>query len=213
DSEVDVASDRDRIDLEYRNRGYESVVVEPRVTLAEGDTRANVLLTISEGPQVIVDHVIIIGNKRTSTATIQRELTLKPGEPLGYAARIESQQRLTALGLFRRINITELTHSGEARRDVLVQVEEAPPTSVSYGGGLEGQTILRPTGPNGQAEERFELAPRGSFEITRSNLWGKNRSIDLFTRASLKPRDILATGTSATVAQPVTNTSSYGLNE
>jgi len=96
---------------------------------------------------------------------------------------------------------------------VLVQVEEAPPTSISYGGGLEGQTILRPTGPNGQAEERFELAPRGSFEITRSNLWGKNRSLDLFTRASLKPRDILATESSATIPQPVTNTSSYGLNE
>jgi outer membrane protein assembly complex protein YaeT len=212
-SEVDVASDRDRIDLEYRNRGYESVVVDPRVMLAEGDTRANVLFTITEGPQIVVDHVIIVGNRRTSISTIQRELTLKPGEPLGYAARIESQQRLTALGLFRRVTITELTHSGESRRDVLVQVEEAPPTSISYGGGLEGQTILRPTGPNGQAEERFELAPRGSFEITRSNLWGKNRSIDLFTRASVKPRDILATESSATVTQPVTNTSSYGLNE
>ena len=212
-SEVDVASDRDRIDLEYRNRGYEAVVVEPRVTLADADTHANVVFAISEGQQVIVDHIIIVGNRRTSTATIQRELTLKSGEPLGYAARIESQQRLSALGLFRRVNIAELPHESESRRDVLVQVEEAPPTSISYGGGLEGQTILRPTGPNGQAEERFELAPRGSFEITRSNLWGKNRSIDLFTRASLKPRDIVVNESTTTATTPVTNTSSYGLNE
>ena len=147
-SELDVASDRDRIDLEYRNRGYESVVVDPRVMLADANTRANVLFTISEGPQVIVDHVIIIGNKRTSTATIQRELTLRPGEPLGYAARIESQQRLSALGLFRRVNITELTHESESRRDVLVQVEEAPPTTISLRRRTRGQTILRPTGPN-----------------------------------------------------------------
>ena len=62
-SEVDVASDRDRIDLEYRNRGYESVAVDPRVMLADANTRANILFTISEGPQVIVDHMIIIGNK------------------------------------------------------------------------------------------------------------------------------------------------------
>src|SRR6185295_10921836 len=34
-SEVDVAGDRDRIELEYRNRGYENVVIDPRVTLAE----------------------------------------------------------------------------------------------------------------------------------------------------------------------------------
>lgn len=211
-SEVDVASDRDRIDLEYRNRGYESVVVEPRITLAEGDTRANVLFAITEGMQVIVDHVIIVGNRRTSTSTIERELTLRPGEPLGYAARIESQQRLTALGLFRRVNITELTHESESRRDVLVQVEEAPPTSVSYGGGVEGQTILRPTGPNGQAEERFEFSPRGSFEIGRSNLWGKNRSIDLFARAALKSRDIVVDDTGVRLTEPSTD-SGYGFNE
>jgi outer membrane protein assembly factor BamA len=211
-SEVDVASDRDRIDLEYRNRGYESVVVDPRVMLADGDTRANVLFAITEGPQVIVDHVIIVGNRRTSLSTIQRELTLRSGEPLGYAARIESQQRLSALGLFRRVNITELTHEGESRRDVLVQVEEAPPTSIAYGGGLEGGTRLRPTGPNGTAEEHFELAPRGSFEITRSNLWGKNRSIDLFTRASLKSRDIVVTDTGVRLPQPAPG-SGYGFNE
>jgi outer membrane protein assembly factor BamA len=211
-SEVDVASDRDRIDLEYRNRGYETVVVEPRVMLAEGDTRANVQFTITEGPQVIVDHVIIVGNRRTSLATIQRELTLRPGEPLGYAARIESQQRLSALGLFRRVNITELTHESESRRDVLIQVEEAPPTSISYGGGLEGGTRLRPTGPGGAAQERFEYAPRGSFEITRSNLWGKNRSIDLFTRATLKSRDIVV-GNTVVATTDTTTTSKYGINE
>jgi outer membrane protein assembly complex protein YaeT len=211
-SEVDVASDRDRIDLEYRNRGYEGVVVEPRVTLAEGDTRANVVFAITEGQQVIVDHVIIVGNRRTSTTTIQRELTLKPGEPLGYSARIESQQRLSALGLFRRVNITELPHESESRRDVLVQVEEAPPTSIAYGGGLEGGTRLRPTGPNGTAEEHFELAPRGSFEITRSNLWGKNRSIDLFTRASLKARDVVITDTGVRLVEPGPG-SGYGFNE
>jgi outer membrane protein insertion porin family len=211
-SEVDVASDRDRIDLEYRNRGYESVVVEPRVMLADGDTRANVMFAVTEGPQVIVDHVIIVGNRRTRTSTIQREVTLRSGEPLGYSARIESQQRLSALGLFRRINITELTHESESRRDVLIQVEEAPPTSISYGGGLEGGTRLRPTGPNGSAEEHFELAPRGSFEITRSNLWGKNRSIDLFTRASLKSRDIVITDTGVRLTQPGPG-SGYGFNE
>jgi len=211
-SEVDVASDRDRIDLDYRNRGYESVVVEPRVMLADGDTRANVLFAITEGPQVIVDHVIIVGNRRTSTSTIQRELTLRPGEPLGYSARIESQQKLTALGLFRRVNITELTHESESRRDVLVQIEEAPPTSLSYGGGLEGGTRLRPTGPNGSAEEHFELAPRGFFEITRNNLWGKNRSIDLFARSSLKARDITVTDTGQPQAVPTTE-SGYGFNE
>jgi outer membrane protein assembly factor BamA len=200
---VEVALDRDRIDLEYRNRGYESIVVEPGVRLGDNDTRADVTFTISEGPQVIVDHVIIVGNERTSSETIERELLLRPGEPLGYSARIESQQRLAALGLFRRVRIEELRHGGEPRRDILVQVEEAPPTTIGYGGGVEGGTLLR-SGEGGQAEERFELAPRGFFEIGRRNMWGKNRSVTLFTRVSLRSRD---RGT------PTDFESSYGFNE
>jgi outer membrane protein assembly complex protein YaeT len=211
-SENDIVGARDRIDIEYRNRGYESIVVDPAVTLAENGTRADVRFVIAEGTQVIVDHVIIIGNERTSTATIERELLLRPGEPLGYLARIESQQRLAALGLFRRVTIEELRHGGEARRDVLVTVEEAPPTTIGYGGGIEGGTRLRPTGEGGTAEERFEVAPRGFFEVGRRNLWGKNRAVNLFGRVSLRARDIVLSGSGVRFEQPAEG-SGYGFNE
>jgi outer membrane protein assembly factor BamA len=208
-SDGTVTADRDRIELEYRNRGYDSVVVEPNVMLGEADTQANVRFTISEGPQILVDHVIIVGNERTSTETIERELLLKPGEPLGYSARIESQQRLSALGLFRRVRIDELQHGGDARRDVMVQVEEAPPTTISYGGGLEVGSRLR-TADSGAATEQYEFVPRGFFEIGRRNLWGKNRSIDLFSRVALRSRDLAVTDTGIAFVQPE---SSIGFNE
>ena len=191
-SETEIASDRDRLELEYLDRGYESVVVSPEAVFADSGTRADIRVAVSEGVQAIVDHVIIVGNDRTSTETIERALLLKPGQPLGYSARIESQQRLAALGLFRRVTIEEARHTGGARRDVLVQVEEAPPLTVGIGGGIEGGFRLRPTGEGGRAEERFELAPRGFFEISRRNLWGKNRSINLFTRVSFRSRDVSA---------------------
>ena len=211
-SEFEVASDRDRIELEYLNRGYESVTVAPDAAFEDNGTRADVRIAINEGPQIIIDHVIIVGNDRTSTATIERELLLKPGEPLGYAARLESQQRLAALGLFRRVTIEELRHPGEPRRDLLVQVEEAPPTTVGVGGGIEGGTRLRPTGAGGQAEERFEFAPRGFFEIGRRNLWGKNRSVNLFTRVSLRSRDIVLGSNGLRFERPAAG-SGYGFNE
>jgi outer membrane protein insertion porin family len=211
-SEGEVASDRDRIDIEYRNRGFESVVVSPIVTFEENGTRADVRFVIMEGPQVFVDHVIILGNERTSTATIAREVVLKPGAPLGYQARIETQQRLTSLGLFRRVTVEELRHGNEARRDVLIRVEEAPPTTIGYGGGVEGGTRLRPTGESGLAEERFEMAPRGFFEIGRRNLWGKNRAVNLFTRVSLRSRDITLSREGIRLEQPAPG-SGYGFNE
>jgi outer membrane protein insertion porin family len=210
-SEGEIAADRDRIDLEYRNRGYEAIVVTPVIALVDNGTRADIRFDITEGPQVIVDHVIIVGNQRTSTETIEREVQLKPGQPLGYAARIETQQRLAALGLFRRVAVDELRLGGGERRDVLIQVEEAPPTTIGYGGGVEGGTRLRPTGDGGQAEERFEVAPRGFLEISRRNLWGKNRAVTLFTRVSLRSRDIVLSANGIRLEQPAE--SSYGFNE
>lgn len=186
-----VANDRDRIELDYRNRGYENATVEPAVTFADNDTQADVVFTVMEGPQVIVDHVIIVGNERTSSSVIRRELLLKPNEPLGYSAMIESQQRLSALGLFSRVRIDELAHGGEPRRDVLVQVEEAPPTTISWGGGVEAGSRLV-TDAAGQAQESVEWVPRAFVEIGRRNMWGKNRSVDLFTRAALRSEDLVA---------------------
>ena len=207
-----MAAARDRLDLEYRNRGFESVAIEPHATLADDGTAADVTIQVVEGQQAMVDRVIVVGNRRTSTATIERELLLKPGQPLGYSARIESQQRLAALGLFRRVTITDLQREGEPRRDVVVRVEEAPPTTIGYGGGIEGGTRLRPTGPEGVAEEHVEFAPRGFFEVGRSNLWGKNRSINLFTRTSLKARDIVLSDSGIRLESPAPG-SGYGLNE
>jgi outer membrane protein insertion porin family len=184
-----VAGDRDRLELAYLDAGHESVVVQPRAALVEDGTGADIELAIDEGPETRVDEVIVIGNERTALATILAEMQLASGDPLGFSARLESQRRLNALGLFRRVTITPLGRVSDPLRDLLVEVEEAPPTTLGYGVGLESGTRLRPTGPSGQAEERFEAAPRGFFEIGRSNLWGKNRSVNLFTRVSLRSRD------------------------
>jgi outer membrane protein insertion porin family len=189
-SQGEVAEGRDRIDLEYRNLGYEGVSVRQTVTLADNDTQADVRYTIVEGPQSIIDHVIIIGNDRTSTGTITDELLFREGGPLGYAALIDSRARLAALGLFRRIDIQPLQHSGESRRDVLVRIEEADPTTIGFGGGMEVSYRSRVTEANGAPEEKLEVAPRGFFEVGRRNLWGKNRSVNLFTRVSLRSTDI-----------------------
>ena len=211
-SELELVTDRDRIDIEYRNRGYESVVVTPTAALADNGTRADIRFAITEGPQVLVDHVIIVGNDRTSLATIERELLLRPGEPLGLSAISDSQSRLVALGLFSRVRIEPIAQGSNPRRDVIVQVTEAPANTWDFGGGIEGGTRLRPTGDGGQAEERFEFAPRGSFQIGRRNLWGKNRSINLFTRVTLRSRDVVLSSSGIRLELPGEG-GGYGFNE
>jgi outer membrane protein assembly complex protein YaeT len=185
-----MAVDRDAIQVRYADLGFQSATVDSNPGLSADGTRADVVFTVHEGPRLFVEHVLIVGNERTRAETIERELQVKPGDPLGLAALTESQRRLAALGLFRRTRITLLGHGDETTRDVLIAVDEAPVTTASYGGGFEvGRRIRRTAEDDGLVSEHLEFAPRAFFEIGRRNLFGKNRSINLFTRISLHPKD------------------------
>jgi len=183
-----VASDRDGLLLQYLNRGYRTAEVDVQPTLSADHTRADVVFTVREGPQLFVDHVLVVGNEKTSAETIRREVQLKPGDPIGFEGIAESQRRVSALGLFRRVRISEIDHGVDTRRDLLVAVEEAPATTVGYGGGVEVTRRLVRTASDGNPDQRIEFAPRGFFEIGRRNLFGHNRSVNLFTRVSLRLR-------------------------
>ena len=205
-TEADAAADRERISTEYQDRGYELVAVRSSVKLGAGDTEAEVHFVVTEGAQVFVDQVIILGLRRISRSTVERELQVRTGEPLGAAALTDSQRHLAALGRFRRISLTTRAHAGEPKRDVIVQLDEAPAISIDYGGGVGAERRLRPTAGGGQAEERLDVAPRGFVQVTRRNLWGKNRSATIFSRISSLAKDTVdASGQSVT--------SSYGLHQ
>lgn len=183
-----VNADRESLERVLRNRGFLGATATPAVTIAD-DGRASLVWRVREGDQSRVDHVLITGNERTNADIIRRELQLRPGDPLSTDAIAESQRRLSQLGLFRRVRIDDLPRSGTPLRDLLVTVEEAPATAVTYGGGLEVGRRLFSGEDGGPAAERVEVAPRAFFDITRRNLWGKNRTLSFFARASIRPRD------------------------
>jgi outer membrane protein assembly complex protein YaeT len=186
--EPKVVEARDALVLDYLNRGYASAAVNVTVQPNPDRTKVDLAFAVQEGPQSIVDHILIVGNTHTKPDVILRELQFGPGQPIGLQDQFESRRKLSALGLFRRVQVTVLSHGGGSEHDVLVTVEEAPATTIGYGGGIEGYTKAR-TGADGQAVDRFEFAPRGFFDITRRNLFGANRSVSLYTRVSLGPKD------------------------
>jgi outer membrane protein assembly complex protein YaeT len=196
--EPQVIQDRESILGEYLNRGFAAAAVNLVPTMSNA-SRVDITIDISEGPQSIVDHVLIVGNVKTDPRVIEREVQLRPGEPLGLEALFETRRRLGALGLFRRIRIDEIQHGDSNRRDILIHVEEAPSTAIGYGGGLELRERLA-TGAGGTAEEKFEVAPRGFFEVGRRNIGGKNRSVNLYTRLSLRSENNPQSDADATFA-------------
>jgi outer membrane protein insertion porin family len=187
-SAAQLVADRNTLQDFYRNRGFQDATVEVLPVPSGAPGVVDVTFDIAEGTQAVVDHVIVSGNTRTSSRTILGELPLGPGDPIGLDDLAESQRRLSALGLFRRVTVEDLDKPGSPRRDVLVRVEEAPATSLGYGAGLEvGRRFVRDPA-SGEGVERIDAAPRGFFEVGRRNLWGKNRSVSLFTRAGLRRR-------------------------
>jgi outer membrane protein assembly complex protein YaeT len=199
-------ADRDALERHYRNQGFRNVRADAELTLDAEGRRADIRWVIVEGQRTVIDRVLVSGNARTSADLIRREIPLQTGQPLGDDVIIESQRRLAALGLFRRVRIVELSHMGSLRRDLLIEIEEAPATTIDYGGGLEAGRRARPS-DTAQAQDRIDVAPRAFFQISRRNLWGKNRSVTVFTRVSLRPRD-----PGVDESEP-TDTGGYGFNE
>lgn len=201
-SSAAVVADRDVLLRRYLDDGYRQAQVETDLAGADDGRTIAVTYRVAEGPQVLVDRVVVVGNVRVSDETIRRELQVASGQPLGLSRVFDTQRRLTALGLFRSIRISDVPQPGTNLHDVIVTVEEAPVTTIGYGVGLEGGQRLRatpadtdPRQPGAPPEAavvgtRFELAPRGFFEVGRRNFLGKNRSVNLFLRGSLRPRDV-----------------------
>jgi outer membrane protein insertion porin family len=183
-----LAADRDTILVRYLNAGYENATVDVKPELSRDRTRADIVYAVREGPRILVDHVIIVGPRQTSASIVEKEVRLKPGDPLSRDAVLDSQRRLQSLGLYRSVIISELRQGEENRRDLLVTVEEGPSTSVAYGGGFELARRVEPSDVTNIAQEEFDAAPRASFQITRRNLFGTNRSASLFTSVTLHPQ-------------------------
>ena len=178
--------DRDAIERAYRSQGFQSVSVNSQLAFTTDQQQVALTWMIREGDQIKVDHVLISGNSRISSDLIRRELTIHPGDPLSDDAMIESQRNLAALGLFRRVRISELPRTGSLARDVLVELEEAATTTIDYGGGVEVGRIAGAAEDGSGAIDQLDIGPRGFFAISRRNLWGKNRSVTLFGRVTLR---------------------------
>jgi outer membrane protein assembly factor BamA len=189
-----LAADRDAILVRYLNAGYENATVDARPELNRERTQAGVVYAVREGPQLLVDHILIVGPDRTEPSIVEKQMQLHAGDPLSREAVLDSQRRLQALGLYRNVTISELRHGEENRRDLLVSVEEGPATSVAYGAGFELRRRVEAGDNSAAAQEVFDAAPRASFQISRRNLFGTNRSATVFSSVTLHPQGTAQSG-------------------
>jgi outer membrane protein insertion porin family len=172
---ADVAAARDTLLAAWRRAGYLDARVRPEVSFAEAKDAATVRLVVEPGERTLVEHLVLAGLRRTRPTTVEREMALRSGEPFSFERVLDSQRRLSSLGIFERVSISELDPGRERERDVVVKVQEAPRTAVSWGVGYSEQDRLR-----------------GSVELTRRNLDGAGRTASVFARGSFRGSRLLA---------------------
>jgi outer membrane protein assembly factor BamA len=165
----ELAADRNAVLAACRNEGYLQAEVRPEIVFSEDRSEVDVRLVVEPGRQTVVDHVVVAGLEHTEDIVVRRELTLEEGQPLGPDRLLESQRRLSALGLFERVSLGELDPERTDRRDVVVSFREAPVTTLAYGVGYSESDLLR-----------------ASIEATRRNLFGMDRTLSAFARGSFR---------------------------
>lgn len=170
---ADVGRDRAALIAAWRNAGHQLAEVTPEVRFSEDGTRAAITMKVAAGPRTLVDQIVIAGLEKTREEVVRRELSIEEGQPLGLAAAIESQRRLSALGLFGRVDLVEV-ETAAGTTDVVVQVDEAPRTTVGYGVGFGERDLLR-----------------ASLEVSRRNLSGRDRTASVFLRGSFRGSRVL----------------------
>jgi len=165
----DLAAARDALLAASRNAGYLHAEVRPVLAFSEDRTAVEVRLEVEAGRRTDVARVVVAGLRRTRDVVVRRELALEEGGPLGLQRLLESQRRLSALGLFERVSLGEVDPERPGERDVVVSLREAPVTTLAYGVGYAERDLFR-----------------ASVELTRRNLFGMDRTLSTFARGSFR---------------------------
>ncbi len=175
-----INEDREIILNYYFNNGFPNATFEASAKRSPTDPEIrDVTYTVHPGEQVIVDHVFTAGLNHTHPFVVQREIQIKPGDPLSQVDMLNTQKRLYDLGIFSQVDTAvQNPESSERKKNVLVNVQEARRYTFNYGLGLEFQTG-QPSSSNNQPLGNTGISPRVSFGVTRLNFRGRNHTVNL----------------------------------
>ncbi|MEZ4751580.1 MAG: POTRA domain-containing protein [Bdellovibrionota bacterium] len=157
---------RQRILQYYSRRGYvdAKIIGESRddVSISRDQESAVIRYEIQEGIQYRVGKVEVEGNRKTESNVILREVRLKTGDVYNPELVAESEEAISLLGLFGRVEVIVSEGDGAATKDLKVVLRELAPGLAEIGFGATYEDPL------------FRLRAFGGAGY--SNLFGKNHS-------------------------------------
>ena len=185
-----LSQDRGRILAVYLNSGYLGADVKSKTTRRPGNPqKVDISYEITEGEQVRIDNVAIVGQNVTRYKFIRNSTSLFPKQPLSQSDLLESESKLYNLGIFDWASVgPRRPISHQTNEEAVVKVHESRRNNLTYGVGMEVArrggnvptgTVAVPGLPtvglgNAKIEtsENTFVSPRGSVQYTRQNIRG-----------------------------------------
>ena len=152
----------------YEDQGFLSVTVVPHLDWNDDRTLVDVHFEVAEGPQAMVDRLILRGQRRTRTGALRRLIRLEEGEPVSRRRLLEVERDLYRLGVFSKVDVEQrVVSESTEKRDVVVRLEEGNRYRLAYGFSYHSDDGVG-----------------GLFSITRANVGGRGDRLQLDLRGN-----------------------------
>lgn len=163
---VTFKTDLEVIERRLRQQGYFFAKIKNKnsrniVEYRNDNSLVNIRLEIELGQVLRTDQIIIIGNRKTRSKLIKRELVLKKNELVTREKIQISQTNLLGLGIFSSVMIEPISSEG-GKSDILVTVREKDFGIVELAPGV-----------------RSDIGVKVSGNISYNNLDGMNKRISV----------------------------------
>jgi outer membrane protein assembly complex protein YaeT len=154
----------------YLNHGVRGTKITPRVEPA-GENLFSLVFEIEEGSPVIIQNILITGNRLTRTSVIEKEIQVTKGAPADSSLIQETKRRLERLGIFSEVRTDEVLME-PGKENLVVTVEEGEANYVGLGLGVETESAVPSSDP-------LNPKPRVTAEYIRTNVLGLAAQLSL----------------------------------
>lgn len=128
-------SDVQALTLYYNDYGYAYADVQVNLRDDPEKKIVDVVYTISKHQRVHIRRVLLEGNTVTRDNVIMREMRLADGDMFSGQKLTRSQQRLSNLGFFEKVDISPVPTGNPEEMDLVVKVKDKPTGRINGGVG------------------------------------------------------------------------------
>jgi outer membrane protein insertion porin family len=180
-SELSMAVDRNAILNWYFVHGFPDADFNASWQKSATPNRVDVTYKITEGDRQVVRGVLVSGLRTTRPSLVDKNLTMKPGDPLSSVAEADIQRHLYDLGIFSNVDTAIQNPDGETNHKfVIYNFEEANRYTLTIGFGAQVARFGQPSAYSlGSPAGTTGFSPEGSLSVSRLNFLGLGHTVTL----------------------------------